>query len=133
MMDDPESFEPDDWVEDKRIPNPTAKPPKDWDEEEDGEWIRPMMDNPNFKGEWQVHRIFNPEYDGFWEPRKIPNPNFVDNAYLYNYSFGYVGIDWWQVRHGSIIDNIIIADDQADVDELLPRFRILQEAEYKLR
>jgi len=70
-INDPDTSKPDDWVDVKKIPDPEAdKPdgyddipseipdpeaeqPEDWDEEEDGEWEAPMIDNPEFKGEWK--------------------------------------------------------------------------------
>merc|ERR1711990_430044 len=86
MMDDPESKKPDDWVEEKRIVDSEAKKPDDWDDEEDGEWEAPMIDNPEYKGDWSVKRISNPAYKGFWEAKKIDNPKFVDDDQLYKYS-----------------------------------------------
>merc|ERR1712137_1462327 len=51
MMDDPEDKKPEDWVTEKRIVDTAAKKPDDWDDEEDGEWEAPMIDNPEYKGE----------------------------------------------------------------------------------
>ena len=34
------------------IPDPDAKKPDDWDDEEDGEWESPNIDNPEYKGPW---------------------------------------------------------------------------------
>ena len=48
----------------KRIVDEKAKKPDDWDDEEDGEWEAPMIDNPEYKGEWTVKRISNPAYQG---------------------------------------------------------------------
>lgn len=61
-------------MEEKRIVDANAKKPDDWDDEEDGEWEAPMIDNPDYKGEWAVKRISNPAYKGFWEAKKIANP-----------------------------------------------------------
>lgn len=65
---DPEVSKPEDWVDVKRIADPEAvKPegyddipaeiadpeaekPDDWDEDDDGEWEPPMIDNPEYKG-----------------------------------------------------------------------------------
>lgn len=35
-------------------PDPDASKPEDWDDEMDGEWEPPMVDNPDYKGEWQA-------------------------------------------------------------------------------
>merc|ERR1719433_216185 len=123
MMDDPEDKKPDDWVEEKRILDPEAKKPDDWDDEEDGEWEAPMKDNPAYKGDWTVKRISNPAYKGIWEAKKIPNPNFVDDDAVYKYAdFGFIGIDLWQVKGGTIFDNIIITDDVAEADSFLQKW-----------
>merc|ERR1712072_1348596 len=108
MMDDPESKKPDDWVEEKRIVDSEAKKPDDWDDEEDGEWEAPMIDNPEYKGEWSVKRISNPEYKGVWEAKKIANPDYEDDDNVYAFEdSGFIGFDLWQVKGGTIFDNVI--------------------------
>merc|ERR1711972_550548 len=130
MMDDPESVKPEDWVEEKRIVDASAKKPDDWDDEEDGEWEAPMIDNPAFQGEWHVKRISNPAYKGFWEARKIANPEFEDDDMLYKYDdFGFIGFDLWQVKGGTIFDNIIITDDVAEADVFVKKWKDLHEVE----
>merc|ERR1711870_140327 len=114
MMDDPEDKKPDYWVEEKRIVDADAKKPDDWDDEEDGEWEAPMKDNESYKGEWTVKRISNPAYKGMWEAKKISNPKYVDDDKVYKYDdFGFLGFDLWQVKGGTIFDNIILTDDVA--------------------
>merc|ERR1719422_1779871 len=130
MMDDPDDKKPDDWVEEKRIVDPEAKRPDDWDEEEDGEWEAPMIDNPDFKGEWSVKRISNPAYKGFWEAKKIANPEYVDDDAIYKYSdFGFVGFDLWQVKGGTIFDNVIVTDDKAEADNFVKKWKELSAVE----
>jgi len=117
MIDDPEDKKPDDWVEEKRIVDTDAKKPDDWDDEEDGEWEAPMKDNPAYKGEWYGKRISNPAYKGFWEAKKIANPEYEDDDTVYKYAdFGFIGFDLWQVKGGTIFDNVIITDDKAEAD-----------------
>merc|ERR1712158_51644 len=55
----------DDWdfLPPKMIKDPEAKKPEDWDDEMDGEWEPPMIDNPDYKGEWKPREIDNPEYN----------------------------------------------------------------------
>lgn len=70
-----------------------AVKPHDWDDEEDGEWEAPVIDNPvcsvgcgkweppkisnpAYKGKWHAPKIDNPEYRGVWKPRQIPNPDY---------------------------------------------------------
>merc|ERR1712176_1496092 len=130
MMDDPEDKKPDDWVEEKRIVDPEAKKPDDWDDDEDGEWEAPMKDNPAYKGEWYVKRISNPAYKGFWEAKKIANPEYEDDDKLYKYdAFGFIGFDLWQVKGGTIFDNVIITDDKSEADAFAAKWKALSEYE----
>jgi calreticulin len=38
------------------IADPKAKKPKDWSDEDDGEWEAPTVPNPEYKGEWKPKR-----------------------------------------------------------------------------
>jgi len=130
MIDDPETKKPDDWVEEKRIVDSEAKKPDDWDDEEDGEWEAPMKDNPEYKGEWYAKRISNPAYKGFWEAKKIANPEYEDDDTLYKYDdFGFIGFDLWQVKGGTIFDNVIITDDEAEADSFVKKWKDLSDVE----
>merc|ERR1712139_442490 len=112
-MDDPEDKKPEGYDDiPAKIADPKAKKPDDWDDESDGTWEAPQIDNPDFKGVWKVKRIKNPAYKGVWEAKLIDNPKFVDDDKLYSYpKFSTVGIDIWQVKSGTIFDNILITDD----------------------
>jgi len=130
MMDDPEDKKPDDWTDEKRSVDEEAKKPDDWDDEEDGEWEAPMKDNPAYKGDWYVKRITNPAYKGIWEAKKIANPEYQDDDTLYKYdNFGFIGFDLWQVKSGTIFDNVIITDDTAEADAFAKRWKALSELE----
>merc|ERR1712244_108626 len=130
MIDDPETKKPDDWVEEKRIVDSEAKKPDDWDDEEDGEWEAPMKDNPAYKGDWNVKRISNPAYKGVWEAKKIANPEYEDDDAVYKYAdFGFVGFDLWQVKGGTIFDNVIITDDKAEADNFAKKWKELSAVE----
>jgi len=130
MMDDPEDKKPDDWVEEKRIVDAAAKKPDDWDDEEDGEWEAPMIDNPDYHGDWSVKRISNPAYKGFWEAKKIDNPEYEDDNAVYKYAdFGFIGFDLWQVKGGTIFDNVIVCDDKAEADAFAAKWKALSEVE----
>merc|ERR1711988_1266910 len=130
MMDDPADKRPDDWVTEKRIVDAEAKKPDDWDDEEDGEWEPPMKDNPAYKGDWSVKRISNPAYKGFWESKKIDNPEYEDDNAVYKYDdFGFIGFDLWQVKGGTIFDNVIVCDDRADADAFAAKWKALSEHE----
>merc|ERR1719171_2314978 len=130
MIDDPEDKKPDDWVEEKRIVDTGATKPEDWDDEEDGDWEPPMKDNPDYKGEWIVKRISNPDYKGVWAAKKIDNPEFEEDPKLYAYAdFGFIGFDLWQVKGGTIFDNIIITDDKAEADAFAAKWKALSDVE----
>jgi len=130
MMDDPEDKKPDDWVTEKRIVDAEAKKPDDWDDEEDGEWEAPMKDNPEYKGDWNVKRISNPAYKGLWEAKKIANPEYEDDDSVYKYAdFGFLGFDLWQVKGGTIFDNVIITDDKAEAAAFAKKWKTLSEFE----
>merc|ERR1719310_1725124 len=129
-MDDPADQKPDDWVEEKRIVDSEAKKPDDWDDEEDGEWEAPMKDNPEFKGEWIAKRISNPAYKGFWEAKKIANPEYEDDDSIYKFAdFGFLGFDLWQVKGGTIFDNVILTDDVAEADKFAAKWKALSTVE----
>merc|ERR1712136_418674 len=127
---DPEDKKPADWVNTAMMADPEDKKPDDWDDEEDGDWEAPMKDNPDFKGEWSVKQISNPDYKGIWEAKKIANPDFVDDDGVYKYEdFSFIGFDLWQVKGGTIFDNIIITDDVAEADAFVAKWKALSEVE----
>ncbi|CAF4452439.1 unnamed protein product, partial [Rotaria sp. Silwood2] len=63
-IDDPTDTKPADWEKPEHIPDPDAKKPEDWDDEIDGTWEPPMIDNPEYKGVWKARQIDNPAYKG---------------------------------------------------------------------
>merc|ERR1712061_747091 len=89
-----------------------------------------MKDNPAYKGDWYVKRIPNPAYVGVWEAKLIANPEYEDDDFLYKYAdFGFIGFDLWQVKGGTIFDNVIITDDAADADAFAAKWKALSEVE----
>jgi calreticulin len=112
MMEDPEDEKPEDYDDiTQTIVDPEAVMPEDWDEEEDGEWEAPIIPNPEYKGPWSPKMIPDPLYKGTWEHPLIDNPDFEMDESIGQYeSFGSIGIDVWQVKSGTIFDNIIITD-----------------------
>lgn len=118
MMDDPEDIKPegyDDIVE--QIPDPEAEKPDDWDDEDDGEWEAPTIRNPEYKGPWRAKRIENPDYKGPWEHPQVANPDYVAVEDIATYtSNAFVGLELWQVKAGSIFDNIIVTDSLEEAE-----------------
>eukprot|EP00212_Chloropicon_laureae_P003542 CAMPEP_0197487300 /NCGR_PEP_ID=MMETSP1311-20131121/2321_1 /TAXON_ID=464262 /ORGANISM="Genus nov. species nov., Strain RCC856" /LENGTH=416 /DNA_ID=CAMNT_0043030897 /DNA_START=131 /DNA_END=1381 /DNA_ORIENTATION=+ len=114
LIPDPSDVKPEDWDQPDYIPDAEAEIPDDWDEEEDGEWERPEIKNPDYKGEWRQKQMDNPDYKGIWEAPMINNPEYVEGSgdELYRYSdLKYVAFELWQVKSGSIFDNILVTDD----------------------
>ncbi|KAJ2712141.1 hypothetical protein H4R23_006218, partial [Coemansia sp. Cherry 401B] len=112
MIEDPEDKKPDDWVDGpETIPDPDAKQPEDWDDDMDGDWEAPAIANPDFKGEWKPRMIKNPEYQGEWTAPLVDNPDYEEDEDLAVFNIGYVGLDIWTVKSGTIFDNILITDD----------------------
>jgi len=133
---DPNAKKPADWVDEKQIPDPEdkkpegwddipkevadpdAKKPDDWDDELDGEWEAPMIPNPDYKGEWKPKMIDNPAYKGEWVHPMIPNPDYYEDDTLYAFNGNkFVGIEIWQVKSGTIFDNILITDSVEEAEE----------------
>jgi len=112
FIDDTDDKKPDDWEQPEHIPDPDAKKPEDWDDEMDGEWEPPQISNPKYKGEWKPRQIKNPNYKGEWIHPEIDNPEYSPDAHLYRYkNIGAIGFDLWQVKSGTIFDNLLVTDD----------------------
>jgi len=128
MIKDPKASKPTDWVDEAKIADPTdvkpagwddvpativdkdATKPADWDDELDGAWEAPTIANPEYKGEWKAKLIDNPAYKGPWIHPEVANPEYAPNPNLYAYDdFGFVAVDVWQVKAGTIYDNVFIA------------------------
>jgi len=149
---DPSKSKPSDWVDQKMIDDPTdhkpegyddfpaeivdssAKKPEDWDDQLDGEWEAPKIANPEYKGPWTAKKIENPAYKGEWVHPMIDNPEYKSDPTLYSYAnFGYIGLDLWQVKAGSIFSNFIVSDSMDDVKEATEIATKAREAEKKLK
>merc|ERR1712240_484600 len=94
-----------------------------------------MVDNPEYKGEWKPKEIPNPAYKGPWVHPKIANPEYAPNPLLYRYEdIGALGFDLWQVKSGTIFDNIIVTDDVAEAEAFAKEtFEVTKVAERKLK
>jgi len=120
-MDDPDDVKPADWEKiPAKIPDPDADKPDDWDDDADGTWEPPMIDNPQYKGEWKPKQIPNPAYKGKWIHPEIPNPEYYEDKEIYAFpSLGYAGFELWQVKSGTIFDNIIVTDSISEAESFL--------------
>jgi len=130
MIKDPEASKPEDWIDEPMMVDPEdvkpegyddipekirdteATKPDDWDDDEDGDWEAPLIPNPEYKGPWTPKMIENPDYKGVWVHPEIDNPDFKPNPELYIHpNLKYVAFELWQVKSGTIFDNILITDD----------------------
>merc|ERR1711920_872744 len=67
---------------------------------------------------------------GIWEAKKIANPEYVDDHSVYKFDdFGFIGFDLWQVKGGTIFDNVIVTDDKAEADVFAKKWKALSEVE----
>jgi len=108
---DPEDKKPEDWDQPEHIPDADAKKPEDWDDDMDGQWEPPLIDNKDYKGEWKPKDIKNPSYSGKWVHPEIDNPEYKPDDELYLHEdLGVVAFDLWQVKSGTIFDNLLITD-----------------------
>merc|ERR1711933_666633 len=64
----------------------------DWDDEDDGEWEPPMIDNPEYKYDDNMYKVCK---DGCT----------------------HVGFEIWQVKTGTLFDDIIVTDSIEEAEE----------------
>merc|ERR1719412_2746401 len=106
------------------IPDPEAERPDDWDDEMDGDWEAPLINNPACQdapgcGAWQKPLIDNPAYKGKWLPRKIPNPDYYHDPEPYKMTpIGGIGIELWTMSDAIYFDNILITNSLGLADSL---------------
>merc|ERR1712232_775123 len=56
--------------------------------------------------------------------------DWEDEDAIYKYEdFGFIGFDLWQVKGGTIFDNIIITDDKAEADTFAAKWKAVSEIE----
>lgn len=132
---DPNAQKPTGWLENEPIlvADPTAVRPEDWDDDSDGDWEPPMVDNPvcksagcgpwkapliknpDFRGKWSPPLIENPEYKGPWKARQIPNPDFfVDLRPADLAPMRGLAIEVWTMQDQIEFDNFYVGSDLDD-------------------
>lgn len=93
-------------------------PRSDWDDEDDGAWEPPLVDNPAFKGEWKQKLIDNPAYKGEWVHPLIANPEYAPEKYAKYTDLAYVGFELWTVFTSSILSlshfRLLICSDEPE-------------------
>ncbi|XP_047444883.1 calreticulin 3b [Mugil cephalus] len=76
---DPEAKKPEDWDDRAKIDDADDTKPEDWDKPEnipDPDAKKPEDWDEDMDGEWEPPMIPNPEYKGEWKPKQIDNPNY---------------------------------------------------------
>ena len=105
--------------------------PEDWDDDEDGKWESPKINNPRcveapgcgewspptkrnplYKGKWKAPFIKNPDYKGVWKPQEIPNKEYFELEKLHLEPIGAIGIEIWTMNDGILFDNVLVTHDE---------------------
>ncbi|XP_063703301.1 calreticulin [Culicoides brevitarsis] len=76
---DPAATKPEDWDERATIPDPDDTKPEDWDKPEhipDPDAVKPEDWDDEMDGEWEPPMVDNPDFKGEWKPKQIDNPNY---------------------------------------------------------
>ena len=96
-----------------------------------GEWEAPLIDNPAYKGEWKQKQIANPAYKGAWVHPEIDNPAFKEDPNMYHVCAPCAGLGFelWQVKSGTIFDDIIVTDSLKEAEEFAKNFESVVAAE----
>lgn len=132
LVPDPEKLKPVDWVDEPTIPdprdkkppnfddypprfmpNPKASKPKDWNDDANGVWEHPLIENHEWEP-WEPIHMINPDYIGPWVQPMIKNPKYVYDDRMFNVcsvNCTRIGFELWQVRAGVVFDDIIVTDD----------------------
>ncbi|EAL71702.1 hypothetical protein DDB_G0271144 [Dictyostelium discoideum AX4] len=139
-INDPQAVKPSDWLDNEPflISDPSETQPPEWNEEDDGEWEAPSIENPKcasgqcgewviptianplYKGKWSAPMVANPLYKGEWKPRQIANPSYfnVENPYIVEPIIA-VGIEVLSNTRDILFDNFIITHSQEEAQQLL--------------
>ncbi|KAJ3599633.1 hypothetical protein NHX12_033589 [Muraenolepis orangiensis] len=76
---DPEAKKPEDWDEKETVPDPDDQKPEEWDKPEnipDPDAKKPDDWDDEMDGEWEPPMVTNPDYKGEWKAREIDNPAY---------------------------------------------------------
>jgi len=77
---DPEAKRPEDWDDRAKIPDPEAVKPEGWDDTpqfiDDPDATRPDDWDDEMDGEWEPPKATNPEWKGEWKAPQIENPAY---------------------------------------------------------
>jgi len=75
---DPKAKKPSDWVDEENMDDPNDSKPSGWDDEPekiaDPDATKPADWDEEEDGTWEAPLIDNPKYQGEWKPKQIKNP-----------------------------------------------------------
>jgi calnexin len=155
LIPDPaQTAKPSSWDEEasEYIPDPESEKPEDWDDEEDGEWVAPLIvnpecethgcgkwepelvPNPDYKGKWKQPFVKNPDYKGEWAPRNIPNPDYYEDGRPSDLeAIGGIGFELWSMQNDILFDNIYLGHSIAEAELIgnstfLPKIELEQKS-----
>jgi calreticulin len=108
MMKDPAASVPADWVYASHIEDDEDEQPDDYDEAANGAYVKKTIVNPAYKGEWVHPLVANPNYSA----KLAADESLTKNVGVFDVAR--VGFELWQVKSGSVFDNILVTDSLAD-------------------
>ncbi|KAG7191327.1 uncharacterized protein KQ657_003568 [Scheffersomyces spartinae] len=132
FIPDPDVVKPKNWLEDEPeyIEDPESTKPQLWNDDEDGEYVKPVIPNPkcegmvcgkkwenhvpvvpnpDYKGPWIHPKIANPKFNGEWRPRQILNPDYYEDVRPFNFRpIGGIGFELWSMEGSIMFDNIYL-------------------------
>merc|ERR1711916_214614 len=107
MIKDPSESKPADWVDEQYIDDPEDEKPEGYDD------IAETIVDPDA----EMPEDWDEELDGEWEAPMIDNPDYVEDPEIYHFAdIGAVGLEIWQVKSGTIFDNILVTDSIEEAD-----------------
>lgn len=81
-----------------------------------------------------MYQIDNPAYKGAWIHPEIDNPEYKPDSEIYRYpDVCGIGFDLWQVKSGTIFDNVLITDDVKAAEAERDRIKEVVEKEKKMK
>ncbi|KAH0791264.1 Calreticulin family protein [Histomonas meleagridis] len=145
LIPDPDNLSPPKgWLIDEQpyIDDPSISKPPEWDDSILGNWIQPKIPNPKCKravgcGEYVTPLVANPNHPKNWYPRYIPNPNYkgkwtpplIDNPEYFENpkSFAFppiyaLGFELHNADKEIGFNNILIANNEKEVIDWNKKF-----------
>merc|ERR1712228_951431 len=81
-----------------------------------------------------IQKIPNPDYKGPWVHPEIDNPEYVEAKDVYKRGpVGYVGIEVWQVKAGTVFSDFILSDSLDEAVAFLEERKTNEDEEKKAK